>query len=154
MISGVRKVLAVTLLCLAGCGGGGGGGQYSGPWAQVSGTVNLGDSPCTESATVTFIHADGHAVSADLKDGKFKLKFNGGNNIPTGKYTVGISPLMPMENPNAPPESFFNPDGSTKVVEIPVTKIPTKYQQPGSSGISIEIAEGKNDQLTIDLDLK
>lgn len=153
MKSGVKTVLAVVLLCLAGCGGGGGGGQYEGPWAQVSGKVNLGTSPCTEAATITFIHADGHAVSADLKDGQFKLKFNGGNNIPVGKYTVGISPIMPMENPNASPESFFNADGSTKTVEIPVSKIPAKYHQPGSSGIQIEIAEGANDQMTIDLDL-
>jgi hypothetical protein len=153
MISGVKRVLAVSLLCLAGCSGGD-GGQYAGPWAQVSGKVNLGGSPCTEPATITFIHADGHAVSADLKDGQFKLKYNGGNNIPVGKYTVGISPLIPTENPNAPPESFFNPDGSTKVVEIPVTRILTKYHQPGSSGIQIDIAEGKNDQQIIDLDLK
>ncbi len=147
------SVALLSAILFVGCGGGGGGGSYSGPWAQVSGKVNLGDSPCLETATITFLHADGHAASGDLKDGVFKLKYNGGNNIPVGKYTVGVSPRIPTENPNASPESFFNPDGTTKTVEIVTTKIPSKYLQPGSSGISIEIAEGKNDQITVDLDL-
>ena len=147
-----RFAVAMSALMLVGCGGGG-GGQYSGPWAQVSGKVNLGDSPCMEPATITFLHSDGHAASGELKDGAFKLKYNGGNNIPVGKYSVGISAHIPTENPNASPESFFNSDGTTKTFEVVSTKIAAKYNQPGSSGIVIQINEGLNDQLSIDLDL-
>lgn len=146
--------LVTGLLILAGCGGGG-GGQYSGPWGQVSGKVNLGTSPCTESATVTFLSTEGgYTASGELKDGEFRLKYNGGNNIPVGSYNVGISPRLPVEPTNQDPASFFNADGSTKVVERVASKIPTKYQAPGSSGITIQVAEGNNDQISIDLDLK
>ncbi|MEZ6039259.1 MAG: hypothetical protein R3C20_02050 [Planctomycetaceae bacterium] len=143
--------MSVTLSALAGCGGGG-GGSYNGPWAQVSGVVNLGGKPLAEAATVTFLSPEGYAASGKVDaSGSYKLKYNGANNIPVGTYSVGVLPSLPVEPTNQDPASFFNPDGTTKEVEVVISKIPENMRQPGSSGIQITVVEGPQ-ELPIDLD--
>lgn len=130
------------------------GGSYEGPWGQVSGVVNLGDKPLTENATLTFMSTDGYTSTAILDGtGEFRMKFNGSNDIPVGKYRIAVMPNIPDEPQNQDPASFFNPDGTTKVVKIVTTKIPARYKATGTSGVEIEVKEGKN-TLKIDLDLK
>lgn len=81
------------------------------------------------------------------------MKFNGSNDIPAGTYRVAVMPHLPAEPTNQDPASFFNKDGSTKVVKTVISKIPEKYRQPGSSGVDIVVKEGQQ-TLKIDLDLK
>lgn len=150
-IAELRCCSIMFLLLAAGCGGGG-GGSYNGPWAQVSGVVNIEGKPVTENGTVTFISPDGFAASGQLDGaGNYRLKYNGSNNIPVGTYNVGVLPSLPVEPTNQDPASFFNEDGTTKVVEIVESKIPQKYHQPGSSGLQITVTEGAQ-ELPIDLD--
>lgn len=142
----------MALLFLSACGGG--GGNYEGPVGQVSGVVSLGDAPLTESASITFMSKEGHVASATLSgSGEYKMKFNGSNDIPVGTFRVAVIPNLPAEPARQDPASFFNKDGSTKVVKTVSSKIPEKYRQPGSSGIDIVVKEGKQ-TLKIDLDLK
>lgn len=137
------------------CSCSGGGGDYKGPVGQVTGVVNLGDSPLKESATLTFLSKEGHAVSATLSgDGEYRMKFNSSNNIPVGSYRVAVVPNLPEEsNTKKDPASFFNPDGTTKKTTLVTSKIPEKYRQTGTSGLDLVVKEGKQ-TLNIDLDLK
>ncbi len=148
-----REFSCLALLFLCACSGG--GGSYDGPVGQVSGVVNLGDAPLTESASVTFMSKEGHVASATLSgSGEYKMKFNGSNSIPVGTYRVAVIPNLPAEpTTKQDPASFFNKDGSTKVVKTVSSKIPEKYRQPGSSGVDIVVKEGSQ-TLKIDLDLK
>ena len=142
--------LALFSLFSIGCGGSGGG--YSGPWGQGDGVVRLDGKPLTEEATVTFLAAEGYSATGRVDgEGNFRLKYNGSNDLPVGKYNVAVMPSAPVEVENADPASFFNDDGSTKIIERKASAIPEKYHQPGSSGISITIVEGSN-ELKIDLD--
>ena len=143
-------LFASVSLFTIGCGGGGGG--YNGPWGQGDGVVRLDGKPLTEEATVTFLSAEGYSATGRVDgEGKFRLKYNGSNDLPVGTYNVAVMPAAPVEVENADPASFFNDDGSTKIIERKVSGIPEKYHQPGSSGISISVKEGAND-LKIDLD--
>jgi len=140
------------LLCLSSCSSE--GGDYDGPVGQVTGVVNLGDKPLTEHATLTFMSKDGYSSTAILDGtGEFRMKFNGSNDIPVGSYRIAVMPNIPEEPQNQDPASFFNKDGTTKVVKIVTSKIPTRYRATGTSGVDIEVKEGKN-TLKIDLDLK
>lgn len=149
----MKSWLALGLaLFLSSCSGG--GGDYEGPVGQVTGVVNLGDKPLTENATLTIMSKDGHTSTAILDGtGEFRLKYNGSNDIPVGTYRIGVMPNIPEEPQNQNPSSFFNADGSTKVVKTVTSKIPTRYRATGTSGVDIEVKEGKN-SLKIDLDLK
>jgi hypothetical protein len=145
-------ISCLALLLFSSCGGG--GGNYDGPVGQVNGIVKLGDAPLTESASITFMSKEGHVASATLSgSGEYKMKCNGSNSIPVGTYRVAVIPNLPAEPARQDPASFFNKDGSTKVVKTVISKIPEKYRQPGSSGIDIVVKEG-NQTLPIDLDLK
>lgn len=142
----------LALIILSSCSGG--GGDYDGAVGQVTGVVSLGEAPLTEDATITFMSKDGHVASATLSgSGEYKMKFNGSNNIPVGTYRVAVIPQLPVEPTSQDPASFFNKDGSTKVVKTVSSKIPEKYRQTGSSGVDIVVKEGKQ-TLKIDLDLK
>lgn len=147
-----RVVLLLTVLALSSCSDE--GGDYEGPWGQVDGVVNLGDKPLDENATLTFMSTEGYTTTAILNgSGEFRMKYNGSNDIPVGTYRISVSPNIPDEPVNQDPASFFNTNGSTKVVKVAATKIPEKYRQVGSSGVEIAVKEGKQ-TLKIDLDLK
>lgn len=149
----MRSSLGITCLALllfSSCGGGGG---YDGAVGQVTGVVKLGNAPLAESASVTFLSKEGHVGSATLSgSGEYKMKCNGSNSIPVGTYRVAVIPNLPTETAKQDPASFFNKDGSTKVVKTVSSKIPEKYRQPGSSGIDIVVKEGSQ-TLPIDLEL-
>lgn len=79
------------------------------------------------------------------------MKFNGSNDIPVGKYRIAVMPSIPDEPQNADPASFFNKDGSVKTSKLITSKIPARYKATGTSGVEIEVKEGKN-TLKIDFD--
>ena len=59
-----------------------------------------------------------------------------------GTYRVSVNPRLPEEMQNPDPAAMFNANGSTKKIAKVITKIPTRYQQVGSSGIEVVINEG------------
>ena len=121
-----------VLACLVGCG--------EGKTAPVNGRVKLKDGSdvsVLKGYSLTF-ESDGgkaSAVGEIDRDGSFKLSTFGANDgaVP-GKYRVAINP-PPNPDPDKPPSK---------------SKIPAKYENLDSSGLTAEIKPGPN---SIELEL-
>jgi hypothetical protein len=125
----LRTTIAVSLLVvtLAGCGG-------SGTATEVTGTVKMNGAPLP-GGKVTFVYADGKtnpATTIIQQDGKYTLVLP-----PEGAVKIAVEG-----------------QGRPSVVQKgapPPTKIPAKYTQAQSSGLTYTIIKGKQ---TKDLELK
>ncbi len=127
-------VAAASLLSvvLVGCGG------TSTPEGTVQGKVTLNGAPYTNTeVAVVFLSLDsGQAGSADIQsDGTFRIE----TPLPVGTYTVLLGPKVGEDTAEAP-----TPETNDQAV-------PEKYWNEASSDISIEVVEGKNEDVTIEL---
>ena len=115
--------LATALLTLAGCG------SSVAPTGTVTGQVTLGGNPLT-TGVVTLVNRDqGLGASSELDaSGKYQIEA-----VPTGQYQVVI------QGPEAP-----SPEEMDEGAKIEASSVPPKYQAAETSGLSVEIAEGKN----------
>jgi hypothetical protein len=130
-------VFAFCVVAIAGCG--------EKNWATVNGTVTVNGSPIGPG-TIMFEptgSADPRARSGIgnfKEDGKYSIRSAGGRDgVPAGQYTVLID--------GKPAES----SGDEHVVASTVTRIPAKYLNPATSGLTATLKEGEN---TVDFDLK
>ena len=118
-------VLAITLQ-LAGCGG-----SSAPPAATVSGLVTLAGKPLA-AGTLLFMTDEGQAASAVLgADGAYTLHC-----LP-GRYKVAVTPPAPLD-------PLASPAGSPPAATPSQPAIPKRYQDFGSSGVSLEVKAGAN----------
>jgi len=118
----------VCALMLPGCQGGGDNRKV----VPVQGKV-MADGTPMKVGTVTFMpdKDKGNTATASASgmiqaDGTYKLTFEGKDGAPLGWYNVGVSPHgMGADPANSPKEAIVN----------------SKYQMPGTSGISIQVVE-------------
>lgn len=149
-------LMTISALCL-GCGGGSDSANVE--TVPVQGTVTLDGKPI-EGAIVTFVpvnEAQGlPATGTTDKDGRFTLTAMGGGKrgaagagtLP-GEYYVGVVKDI-FEGDDAedsPPEGQFPEESSDEPSTEPQVKhiVPTKYNDPKTSGIKVTVKEGDND---------
>lgn len=119
-VIGSLTIAAVSMLFVSGCGGG-----TELTEGTVEGRVTQAGQP-VPNGEVSFFSPQ-HSVGAltEIKpDGTFSLS----GKLPTGLYTVSVSGVP------------LSPD----VKVAPPTKIPKKYWNPNTSGLSFPINGGKN----------
>lgn len=124
-------VAAASLLSVVfvGCGS-------SNPAGTVQGKVTLNDAPYAGAAVVFLCLETGQAGSADIQsDGTFRIE----NPLPVGTYTVYLAPKTAEDTGEKPKPVAFD------------RTVPRKYWSEASSDILVEVAEGKNDDVTIRL---
>jgi len=131
--SSLVAAIAITVGGFAsGCGGGGPA------IAPVSGEVRLDGKPLAEGY-IQFASPTGFGAGSALKaDGKFRFRSQYGNGIPLGVYRVAIVP-PPPEGPIP-----MVPDRKAKK-GLPISQIPMKYRDMGTSGLSADVKVGNND---------
>jgi len=120
--------LALTCLVLAGCGGSG----DATPSGTLTGKVTLNGQPFSEGQVSVYSPERGIGASAPLDaQGQFTI----GERLPAGTYGVAVVP------PPEPPPQDENPASAPPVT----SNIPQKYRDHQTSGITVEIKEGKNE---------
>lgn len=137
-------LFALAACCLAlGCAS-----KNEAPKGTVKGNVTL-DGKAIENIAVSFENAAaGVARMADVDaDGSFEVKSYQGPGLPVGSYRVAIIPggmirsadEMPLAGKKAPPAR-------------PAPKgIPEKYFKASTSGLTVEVKEGDNAPIHIEL---
>src|SRR5262245_20911883 len=118
---------------LAGCGGG------PPPTGEVYGTVTVkqGENmkPVTAGVVKFFPEAGGQPVTTALgPDGTYRA-----TGIPVGRAKVAIETL-PFKDLTPPPPAIAKQLGGPRTRYVP---IPPKYEQPDSSGLTVEVEQGK-----------
>src|SRR3954447_19688831 len=124
-------VLVIGLLLLPGCKG----DQPSKKLVPVKGTVSVDGSPM-QVGTVTFMpdaakgnKTEGSAAGSIAADGTYKLFYGTQEGAPLGWYKVGVSPQGMSANPS---QTAPSPEAAAKMVT-------SKFQNPETSGISVEV---------------
>jgi len=120
---GVRATLCALFVCsFMGCSA----SPYEGRTAKVSGKVSLDGSPISVG-NVLFMMEDGHAASCPIgADGFFATECR------PGKYKVAVSPpelIDPLSS------------GGGNAARV---AIPNRFQDLGTSGLSVELKAGDN----------
>jgi hypothetical protein len=122
----------VALLVASGCG------SSFEPRSKVSGSVSVNGEAVT-AGTVLFLAEEGQGASATLtSDGLYSL------NCPPGRYHVAVCPP-------ARPDPLVATNADISAYEKLNKKIPTMYQDVGTSGIIAEVKLGQN---SFDIQLK
>jgi hypothetical protein len=155
---GSVAALRVRFLCLAcacglpllvGCPSSG-----SGKLLPAEGKVTLNNKPLG-SGTVTFVPADGKAALSTgnptgeiQSDGSYKLTTGGKPGAPAGKYKVTVTPTPGKTGEAGDPTKMAGggPKGGPGTGAAPITgTIPTKYDNPASSDLTIEVTSSTKD---------
>jgi hypothetical protein len=121
-----RTVLAGLLAATVavGCGA---GGKSSG---SVAGTVTYNGSP-VHSGSLNLMSKTGTAAQAKIDDGgAFKVDAP----LEAGEYKAFVTP--PLPEPQAP---------GTKAAAPKKFEVPPKFQDPGTSGVTVLVKAGTND---------
>lgn len=129
-------LLVVPALTISGCGPGRERGT-------LSGTVKFQGQPVTEGMVILSDEKDGTFMTAEIQpDGTFEPKTAEGKGIWAGQYRVAVAPKL------AEPEM-----GASKgPPKIPLpSNIPTRYWKPETSRLSVDVREGQNETLAIEL---
>lgn len=143
---GSRFVAAVALAgVLTGCGGKGPANVEKQQTQPARGFVKYKGAPLKDAA-VTFHALDGKVSGNGKSDGvgSFTVSTYGQNDgLPAGKYkvTVAVSTVKEIEPGVLAPE----PEGGFKSL------IPTKYANPNTTDVLVEVKAGDNSEILIDL---
>lgn len=114
----------IWAICQAGCG------PSRAPTGKVSGKVTLEGQPLTSGLIQFSSEKLGAGASADLDAaGTYKIDVP----LPVGLYEVAVQPP-----PLPAPHEMQQP------ITAPRTKIPARYQDPKTSGLTATINEGTN----------
>ena len=111
-------------------------------WGTVEGKMTLSGKP-VKRALVTFLPEAGNAYPVTVVDGKYES-----SDIPVGpaKVTVMTAQLPPTVE-EAKGGDLIAP---VRKKQEPIPEIPDKYQDAGTSGLTLDIKRGKN---TFDINL-
>lgn len=132
-----RILLIAWVALVAGCG--------EKNWATVNGTVMVNGTPIGPGTIMFEPTGSGDprarsGIGNFKEDGKYVVRSAGGRDgIPAGEYQVLID--------GKPAES----SGDEFVDPARITKIPAKYLNPSTSGLTASLEAGEN---TVDFDLK
>jgi hypothetical protein len=145
-----RFAVALTVLLSAGCGG------PTGPApekvAPVSGTLTYQGKPLKYYG-VTFLPTDGRRPGFGTTDpfGKFTLSTNSeGDGAPLGTSKIAVAFAGPPQHEDA--SLTGAPIDNPALLPKPKTQVPTKYGNPETSGLTVDVPpEGLQDYK---LDLK
>ena len=131
-------LLALILLTATGCERNGRPQTY-----PVRGKVTL-DGKSVEFGDVRFLSDDGRVATGKIQsDGSYRMgTAKWGDGVLPGNYRVTVQVREMMEDPS---EMFPGRSGPSQ--------IPEKYEQPETSGLQFEVAEGK-DRFDIELSSK
>jgi len=135
--------LAATLLCVTGCSSD--EAAVNEPTVDAAGTVTYKGQPLEYHRVM--VHPEGHRVGSGISDaqGKFVLGTNSaGDGAVEGKHKVSVVYVGPPVDPNVDAATLPPPPA-------PKVKIPAKYNKPETSGVTVEIPTGGNEDLKIDL---
>jgi len=123
-------ILALSLLCVAGCGG------SSEPQGTLSGTVTYNGEPVTEGVVVFSSSEASYGAQAEIgSDGTYALRtYEGG--VPPGTYQAAVLPPTITL-----PDTEDSPGGEALKE---VDNIPQKYRSTKSSELTVTINEGDN----------
>ena len=115
----------------------------------VSGVLSYQGKPL-DQYQVTFIPSDGRRPATGITDaaGKFTMGTNKpGDGAPPGKCTVTVAWVGPQSDDTASQVPIEDP---TQMPQ-PKVKIPAKYSDPTTSGLTQEVPDGGVTDLKIDL---
>jgi hypothetical protein len=138
----IRSFLLVGALLIAGCG-------RAEPRGSVKGTVTRNGEPV--SGAIIFLEnvAAGVGITANLgEDGSFEIKSYKGAGLPVGTYKAAVSPGRVMESADEIPLAGKKTISKTRPVSV---AIPEKYHKTSTSSLEVEVKEGENPPLVIDL---
>lgn len=158
----------VAVTALVGCGG----ASYDGPeLAPTSGIVKYKGEPVA-GASVTMISSSGDGVSRTCnavtdESGRFVMETAHAGRTwpgaPVGSMLVGIVKTSDATAPTVDPSTLSeeeqaqlaaNPmgvDDPSKMVEAMKSLLPEKYADPNNSGLTAEVAAGKENDFTFEL---
>lgn len=142
----LRSWLSASLLlpvAFVGCGGDGGGAE---DWklAPISGVVKLQGKPM-EKPVVTFIPDKGpSAVGIGDETGAFTMRTNGSKGVVIGKCKVTVTSSGGV--------AAIPPSDGNEMKLVAKGKLNNKYASPDTTDLIVEVPEGGNEKLTLDLD--
>ncbi|UUO04867.1 hypothetical protein M4951_15890 [Blastopirellula sp. J2-11] len=136
------SLLVALGLAFAGCSQDG----FRGPTGTVGGKLTLEGKPISPGTIITFIASDGYIAAGQTgDDGEFDLLFKGSNQIPVAHYKVQVAPPPREEG------AHFDMSASRRGAIAAVRPFPPKYGASSTSGLEVEVREGENLPLVIDL---
>jgi hypothetical protein len=137
----------VALVALTGCGG---SDSKLPPLIPVAGKVTIGGTPLAQG-TVTFLPDESKGNTSKFSptgmiqsDGTYKLMTSNTAGAPAGWYKVGVS-ASGMSGMGGEPPTVPDPNKKTdpmKALAKEGAQIPQRFQNPATSGISIEVKDG------------
>ena len=154
-LAGLTCLLAV--LSLMGCNG------LGVATAPVQGKVTVAGAPM-EGITVTFTPEAGRiAQGVTDSSGNFTLNTLTSKGAVPGKHKVSFAYTSVKLGPDGKPPAGAGPDnmmtgkqdaagGMPKPPSMPGTPFNSKYTSPASSGIEVEVVDGKTNEFTWDLE--
>lgn len=121
LATSMRKLVPLLALCIIGC-------AEEKPSGLVSGTVKYKGMPL-RSGNINFLSTTGAAAIARINDsGDYTVE----GSLPAGEYRVYVTPPVPEPGPPG------------KVVLPKRFDLPSKFQDPATSGETVVIKEGVN----------
>ncbi|GHT43118.1 hypothetical protein FACS189443_6750 [Planctomycetales bacterium] len=144
--------LLVAVLSTAGCS------KYSRPpLVQVDGTVQYKGEPL-EKGTVVFDVAGSTTGNAGIENGRIvnPTTYHQGDGIPVGNAKIAVYATREVRSSAAPSDSKY-PEGhpgntSDSGPASTVSLIPTKYNNPQTSGLTCTLEKGKMNTLHLELE--
>jgi hypothetical protein len=134
-------VLALLMTFACGCEA-----QRRRPIGTVSGKVSLQGEPLGADGCVIFCDAAGNtSLMANLaEDGSFTIRSHDEPGLPVGEYRVAISPQLVSPGD---PMLVERPDRRVR----PKSRIPKRYWEFSTSGLTVLVNEGRNPPLHFEL---
>lgn len=159
-----------ALMCVLGAGvaavlsGCGGSSLPEGEtYGTVSGTIKFNGEPVAEGTQVVFKNEQaGWMATGTVKGGgAFSLRFRDGTDIPTGIYTIGVTPKVEGTGPKVDGEgdeyaNMMGVDPNTGAAKpaadagAEAPPFPARYASPDSSAEEFTVKEGDN-EYTLDM---
>ncbi len=150
MSTTIRSAILLPVMLLAGCGRGPGPVAEIEKVVPVSGTLTYQGRPL-EGYQVTFRPTDGRRPATGVTDaaGKFTLGTNrAGDGAPPGSHKVAVVWAGPPAGDDSGQGDVID---NPALLPKPPVRIPAKYANADSSGLTQEVPKGGLRDLTIDL---
>lgn len=144
----VVRQLSLSLLfsLIAGCGGSSGPVAETVPVVTAAGTLTFQGKPLEHYQVMLFPQDGRPAAGMVDAAGKFVLGTNEpGDGAPAGSHRLAVTWVGPPSTDPGQGVMEFTPPPPPKI------KIPEKYTNPDTSGITVEVPESGSDAIVIEL---